>query len=253
VNADVVDSTREEEAQMNRLASIAAAAMWVLGSATVFPAGSGETPEAQLVGTVLAEPAPAPEFTLTDQHGAAFRMAETRGKVVVLTFIYTHCTDVCPFVALKLKEARALLGRAADRLAILAVTTDPARDTPGVIAAYSQEVGLFDAWHFMTGPLVDVQAVWDAYRIGVSAEGEATADAAEVDRRDGGDEPSQGLSEEDRRLARRIIGQFGGGYEVSHTAPFWLIDRAGRLRAILDADASPQDIATDARILMQER
>ena len=61
------------------------------------------------------------------------------------------------------------------------------------------------------------------------------------------------MSEEDRRLAAQIITQFGGGYEVSHTTPFWVIDRSGRRRAILDAYASPEDIATDARILIREK
>ena len=52
-----------------------------------------------LVGTVMPRPAAAPDFTLTDQHGGLFHMAATHGKVVVMTFIYTHCTDLCPFVS----------------------------------------------------------------------------------------------------------------------------------------------------------
>ena len=42
-------------------------------------------------------------------------MAATRGKVVVMTFIYTHCTDLCPFVTMKLKSARDQLGKDADK------------------------------------------------------------------------------------------------------------------------------------------
>jgi protein SCO1/2 len=232
---------------------MAAAALLLFSSAAAFPRGSREMPKAQLVGTVFAEPSPAPDFTLTDQHGSAFHMAETKGKVVVLTFIYTHCTDICPFISLKLKEAYALLGKDADQVAFLAVTTDPARDTPPVIAAYSKEVGLFNTWHFVTGPVADVQAVWDDYRIGVDIEGEAPPDADEAQQPESSDEHTQGLNREDQRLASRIIGQFGGGYEVSHAVPFWIIDRAGNFRVILDADASPQDIASDARILIRER
>jgi protein SCO1/2 len=238
---------------LNRLALIAAVALLLFSSAVVFSRGIREKPEAQLVGTVFAEPSPAPDFTLTDQHGSRFHMAETKGKVVVLSFIYTHCTDICPFISLKLKEAYALLGKDADQVIFLAVTTDPSRDTPPVIAAYSKEVGLFNSWHFLTGPVADVQAVWDDYRIGVDIEGEAPPDAEEAHHPESGDEHTQGLNREDQRLASRIIGQFGGGYEVSHAVPFWIIDRAGNFRAILDADVTPQDIASDARILIRER
>jgi cytochrome oxidase Cu insertion factor (SCO1/SenC/PrrC family) len=62
------------------LAWMAAAASLLFSSAAAFPWGIWEKPKAQLVGTVFAEPSPAPDFTLTDQHGSAFHMAETKGK-----------------------------------------------------------------------------------------------------------------------------------------------------------------------------
>jgi protein SCO1/2 len=238
---------------MNRLNHLAlmAAAFFLFSSAALFPLGRREKPKAQLAGTVLSEPSPAPDFTLTDQRGSFFRMAETKGKV--LTFIYTHCTDVCLFISLKLKEAHALLGKEAYQVAFLAVTTDPARDTPPVIAAYSKEVGLFDIWHFMTGSVAAVQAVWNSYHIGVHIEAEPTPEPRAAQPPESSDEHYQGLNREDQRLASRIIEQFGGGYEVTHAAPFWIIDRAGNIRAVLDANSSPQNIAADARTLIRER
>ncbi len=226
-----------------------AAALILLVTAGVYPQG-GEAPQSmpsQLAGMVYTEPSPAPDFTLTDQHGSAFRLASTRGKVVVLTFIYTHCTDVCPFISLKLKQAQAQLGEDAGRVAFVAVTTDPDRDTLPVIAAYSSEVGLFDTWHFLTGPAADVRAVWDRYQVGVDIEKTAqTPGQPET-------EHAQGLKPDDLRLAGRIVEQFGGGYEVTHAVPFWIIDAKGNFRAILDAEATPQDIAGDARLLMTEK
>jgi cytochrome oxidase Cu insertion factor (SCO1/SenC/PrrC family) len=99
----------------------------------------------KLVGTVIPHPAAAPDFTLTDQKGLPFHMANTKGKVVVVTFIYTHCTDLRPFVTMKLKNAREQLGTDADKAVFVAVTTDPKRDTQNVIAAYSRAAGLFDS------------------------------------------------------------------------------------------------------------
>ncbi len=226
------------------------AALTFLGLANAFPQG-GETPQQQLAGMVYSEPSPAPDFTLTDQHGSAFRLAATRGKVAVLSFIYTHCTDVCPFISLKLKQAQALLGKDADQVVFVAVTTDPSRDTLPVIAAYSKEVGLFDTWHFLTGREAEVQAVWDSYKIGVEIQ--QAAPAGTEGSRQSESEHAQGLKAEDLLQASRIIERFGGGYEVTHAVPFWLIDRKGNFRAILEADASPQDIAGDARILIGEK
>ena len=78
-----------------------------------------------LLGTVYTQTPPAADFTLTDQHGKPFRMADTRGKVVVLSFLYTHCTDYCPFMAVKLMRSARLLGQAMGGVVIVPVTTDP--------------------------------------------------------------------------------------------------------------------------------
>ena len=64
------------------------------------------------------------------------------------------------------------------------------------------------------------------------------------------DEHSQGLSKAELSTAQAIIKAFSGGYEVSHSAPFWIIDTEGQLRAVLDANALPSDIVADLRALM---
>ena len=213
-----------------------------------FPAGIFERPVA-LSGTVIEHPNPAPDFTLTDQDGRAFHMADNRGKVVVMTFIYTHCTDLCPFVTLKVRSARGLLGADADKAVFVAVTTDPRRDTQKVNAAYTRAAGLAGAWHFLTGPLAAVKAVWFDYGVGVDIqetpdEGPAVEGAAEDA------EPFQGLSTAARDQARRIADAFGGGYEVAHSTPVWIIDREGRIRVAMESDALPSEIAGDVRALM---
>ena len=142
-----------------------------------FSVGMFEQP-VKLNGTVMTHPAPAPDFTLTDQHGMPFHMADAKGKVVVMTFIYTHCTDLCPFVTIKLKSARDQLGIDADKAIFVAVTTDPQRDSQSVIADYSRSAGLFDAWHFLTGPVPSVKDVWFNYGVGVDIEKPADSSAA---------------------------------------------------------------------------
>jgi cytochrome oxidase Cu insertion factor (SCO1/SenC/PrrC family) len=225
-------------------------------SVVLTPASALATREqpAPLAGTVIPHPTPALDFTLTDQNGSAFRMADTRGRVVVLTFIYTHCGDTCPFMAVKARDAHALLGRDAATVDFVAVTTDPKRDTVPVIAAYSKALGLSDGWHFVTGSPKSVRPVWFDYGVGAEVEkGAVRAGQQEAAETEDADNPKKGLSAEGLALADRIIREFGGGYEVAHTAPFWIIDPRGMIRIVLDAAATPEDLVTDIRAMMKGR
>ena len=209
-------------------------------------------PTPALRGTVIDPPKAAADFSLVDQRGQAFRLSSARGKAVVLSFIYTHCEDICPFVTLKLKEARELLGKDADKAVFVTVTTDPERDTPAVTASYSKAAGLYEHWHFLTGPLAEVKKVWAAYGVGVHAAKDAhKGDSVGMEGME--DDHSQGLSKADISLAKTMIAKFSGGYEVSHAAPFWIIDADGKLRAILNADAVPSDIVADVRALVPRK
>jgi len=95
----------------------------VSGLASLFPLGILEQ-QPKLTGTAIPLSRPAPDFTLTDQHGLSFHMADTRGKVVVSTFIYTHCSDVCPLIAMKLKSAHDQLGNGTAKTVFVAVISD---------------------------------------------------------------------------------------------------------------------------------
>jgi len=219
-----------------------------LVTASVTAAGRAEAPRKPLVGTEMSPPTAPVDFTLTDQHGSAFTMGSARGKVALVTFLYTHCTDTCPFLALKIREAWGMLGADAARTVFVAVTTDPKRDTVPVIADYSKAIGLFDVWHFLTGTEEAVSAVWKGYGIGVRIQ--AADDEGATTNGGPEQEHGQGLSEADLRVASDVITRFGGGYEVSHTAPFWLVDAKGRVRVLLDSDATPTDLVTDIRALL---
>lgn len=229
--------------------------------------GNKVQPVAGLSGTVIEQPSKAADFKLTDQHGASFHMADTRGKVVLMSFIYTHCTDICPFEAVKVKAAHDLLGADADKVALVTVTTDPKRDTPEVMAAYSKALGLNDAWHFLGGDPKDVQAVWANYGIGVTVdpdtdavappkeEQSASASSPKDSQSSGGasDESSSvtnGLSKSDLSLVGEIVQSFGGGYDVGHSAPFWLVDKRGYVRDVMDGDATPTVLVKNIRVLL---
>ena len=76
------------------------------------------------------------ELRLTDHNGQRRSLADFHGKVVVLFFGYTHCPDVCPTTLGELGITLKRLGADADKVQVLFVTLDPARDTPVVLARY---------------------------------------------------------------------------------------------------------------------
>ncbi len=187
-------------------------------------------------------------------------MADTRGMVVLMAFVYTHCTDVCPFETLKVKKAHELLGSDAGKVAFVAVTTDPGRDVTAVTGAYSKAMGLFDIWHFVGGPTEAVQSVWSDYGIGVSVNpdtGGAASGKEQGSTAPGGGtaqwSPTTGLSEVDLAVAGEIIQKFGGGYDVGHSTPFWIVDKRGIISVGLGADVTPADIVVDIRALLAQR
>ena len=184
---------------------------------------SGLAPAAAIGGAgfrsgAFEPPRSAPDFTLRASSGADVRLRRLRGKVVVLTFGYTNCADVCPTVLAELAEMRARLGRAAKRVQVLYVSVDPERDTAERLRAYTQ---LFDATFLgLTGPVGQLEPVWRAY--GVS-------------------------------IARREIP--GGGpaaYGIHHSASLYLIDSAGRLRVMAPFGTPVDDVLHDVRALLEE-
>jgi protein SCO1 len=115
-------------------------------------------------------------FTLTAQDERRISLADLRGKVVVLTFVYTTCTDTCPLLTDKLVSLQPRLG--ADfgrRVFFVAVTVDPERDTPARLKGYGLAHGArFDGWAFVTGASDEIRAV--SKRYGVYAKKTARGD-----------------------------------------------------------------------------
>jgi protein SCO1/2 len=109
-------------------------------------------------------------FTLTDQDGKPFQFKHSRGKVVLVTFIFTTCPDVCPLLTAKFAAIqRALAEQKADDYLLLSITTDPERDSATVLKEYA---GRFKAnfrnWAFLTGAREDLAKVWNIFGVNVT-------------------------------------------------------------------------------------
>lgn len=110
---------------------------------------------------------PAPAFTLTSQDAKRVSLKDLRGTPVVLTFLYTTCTDVCPVLLHTMTSAERRLSET-ERHAVrfVGITVDPRRDTPERLKAYMKERGLDAArWLLLTGSLAEATRVATDYGV----------------------------------------------------------------------------------------
>jgi protein SCO1/2 len=150
----------------SRLAALIAALLMTFGAAA-----HGHVPIPPKKGEAgrIAVDTKAPVFTLMSQDGKPFSTEKTRGKVVLVTFIFTTCPDVCPFLTAKFAQIqRAVAKERPDDLFLLSITTDPEIDTPQVLKAYAGRYNAnLKSWAFLTGSEKDLAAVWRSFGVTV--------------------------------------------------------------------------------------
>jgi protein SCO1/2 len=115
----------------------------------------------------LPKIAPAPEFSLTSQDGGRVTLADFRGKVVAVTFIYTLCTTTCPVLTPMMSFVQDQLGsNFGTKIAFVSITVDPERDTPQVLKEYAQAFGAnLAGWAFLTGTPDAIRDVMRRYGV----------------------------------------------------------------------------------------
>lgn len=128
---------------------------------------------ARLLRLSPAPAAAAPGFTLTDQDGRVLSLSAFRGRAVVLEFMDSRCTGICPLVSREFIDAYHDLGPAASHVVFAAVNVNAYHHGVADIAGFSREQRLttIPSWHFLTGPVASLQAVWKAYHVYVQAPG----------------------------------------------------------------------------------
>jgi protein SCO1/2 len=166
----------------------------------------------ELKAGVFDPPRTAPDFSLRGSDGAELTLSRFRGKIVILEFGFTSCPDVCPTTLAALAQARRELGSAAKDLQIVYVTVDPERDDAERLRRYL--------------------TAFDPSFIG----GTGTPEQLEAVRRDYG------------IAATRT--PLGSSYGFSHSSFTYLIDREGKLRALMPYGHAPGDYAHDVEILL---
>ena len=193
---------------------------------------------AEFRGTRLTAAESIPEFQLTDQFGRLTTSADYRGRVVLLTFLYTNCPDVCPIVTGQLRTAREALEAEAAEVAVVAVSVDPERDTVEAAREYSDRWRMSDRWEYLVGSREDLAEVWAAFYV----------DPVEVDaERESGEvavEPAAGSVAALREGVRER-------YLVTHGAPVYLIDREGVMRVVFTPPLDVEAMVHDVRMVLE--
>lgn len=169
--------------------------------------------EAALKAGVFEPPLPAPAFALQGSDGSSdVGPARYRGKVVLMAFGFTHCPAVCPTTLATLAQVRQQLGTAAADVQVVLVTVDPERDGAARMKAY---LGAFDpSFVGATGSPEALAAVRRSYGV----------------------------------TANKVA--MGQSYAVDHTSSIFVIDRQGRLRAMMPYGRSSKDFVHDVRVLL---
>jgi protein SCO1/2 len=193
------------------VAILAGATLALLGGSTrrALPGGAQQAAAGQgFFGTLAMPPKLAPAIALRNYLGQPVTLQAYRGKAVLVTFLYTHCPDVCPLIASNLRVALSMLGARSSRVQLIAVSVDPRGDTRAGVAAFLRSRGLIGRTQYLIGSGAELARTWSAW--GVGSRGEA-----------------------------------GNPSLVAHSALVYGISASGRLTTVYPASFDPSQIAHD--------
>ena len=181
-----------------------------LGAAHANTAADASTLKAGVLSPVMAAPA----LALQGSDGNALTLERFRGKVVLLAFGFSSCSEVCPITLATLAGARKKLGEAAEDVQVVYVTVDPERDDA---ARMKKFLASFDV-SFVggVGTRAQIDAAQKSY--GISATKQVYAD---------------------------------GNYTIGHSSSIYMIDRTGGLRAVMPYGHTVDDFVHDLKILLR--
>ncbi|MEO5775029.1 MAG: SCO family protein [Sphingomicrobium sp.] len=175
--------------------------------------GGPSTARADVMAAGLYNPPhSAPDFMLRGSNGSDVTLSRFRGKIVLLTFGFTSCAAVCPTNLATLAQTRKALGKTADRVQVVFVTVDPDRDGVAQLRDY---VSAFDPTFVgATGTPEELAAARGKYGVTATKEGR------------------------------------GEDYAFAHTSSIFLIDPAGKLRAMMPFGHEAKDFVHDINLVL---
>ena len=155
------------------------------------------------------------DFSLADADGKVRTLADFKGKAVVLFFGYAQCPDVCPTTMSEMAQVKQQLGADGDKLQVVFVTVDPARDTPEVMKAY---MGAFDPSFVALIPTPDQLAA---------------------------------VAKDFKVYFKKVDGKTPTSYSMDHSAASFVYDPQGRLRLYARYGAGVAPMVSDLKTLLK--
>ncbi len=133
------------------------------------PGGANSSRAAGFDGSLLSPLRAAPPLsTLRNYQGQPISLASYRGRAVFVTFLYTHCPDVCPLIASQLHNTLSELGARAGHVQLIAVSVDPRGDKPAAVANFLRKHELTGEMQYLIGSAKELAPVWSAWNVGSS-------------------------------------------------------------------------------------
>ena len=198
----------------NALRLIAASAL-LAGATGVLTACKQEAPKASFNAIDLTGSKEyGQDFAMPDQNGQQRTMADFKGKATLLFFGYTQCPDVCPTTLADLAAAKQKLGAKGDKLQVIFVSVDPARDTPEILKAY----------------MANFDPSFLALR--------------------GSDDELAKMAKDFKIYYKKVDGQTPTSYTMDHTAGDYIFDPQGRLRLYSRYGTPVDTLAKDIEALI---
>lgn len=221
--------------QLTLAAAFGAVAV-VLGAVLLFGSSSARERPGFTVGpdgfagALSPAGARAPDFRLRDEDGKAITQRQARGKVTVLTFLYTTCEDTCPITASQILGALDQIGPDGEDVAAIAVSADPDVDDAALARRFLLDRRITGRMRFALGSAEQLCPVWRAY--GVRPQGERYESRC----------PSPGA--DDPRARPQVF---------EHSARVVVIDKRGFQRSAFPLDQlTSAALANDVRRLQAE-
>ena len=176
-------------------------------------------------GTELNPPVETPDFQLINQYNNSVNLTTFTGNVIVVSFIFTHCTDTCLPTTNLLKNLSILLNSNFEsNVTFLSISTDPYRDTPEMLAFFTSQNNV--SWPHLSGSRDSLKPVWDDFGVWVVPENS--------DSRHNDTHPNE-------------------DYNVLHNSVVFILDKDLRKRSLFTGvDWSPTYLLHDIEILLQE-
>ncbi len=160
---------------MALLLVVVAGVSFALARGTSTPALPGSAQQSQTAGggffgTLALPSKQAPPIQLPNYLGKPVTLSAYRGKAVLVTFLYTHCPDVCPLIASNLRVALNLLGPRASDAQVIAISVDPRGDTPGSVARFLRVHEMTGRMQYLIGSAAQLARAWAAWSVGSTRE-----------------------------------------------------------------------------------